>query len=295
MYLCFSIQSLPPDISQVQTHNSCSCRGVKTSTLRIPLIKYLYPSICSTYLFYSTATRWVGDSSVLDGCYCSGDIMAVVQLQAWCYNSCSCRGVNTSTLRIPLIKYLYLRICHSPTPHARSCSYVSAYMSEFAYCSTRMLCQQNACRTHRGDRNNHRSLMSRLNTFHGTQATNFSTPAPMNELKTFQHLHSGNELFFQHLQQRTSYIYVTSTATENVGQLPSNMLRHVCGVITIWHRTPALILTASTATDNSVQLPSNMIRLVCGVIAIRHHTPALVHTAWHRICTSIVQRNVTLR
>jgi len=122
--------------------------------------------------------------------------MAVVQLQAWCYNSCSCRGLNTSTLRIPLIKYLYLSICHSPTPHARSCSYVPAYMSEFAYCSTRMLCHHNACRTHRGDRNIHRPLMSRLNTFHGTQSTNFSTPAPMNELITFQHLHSGYEFFF---------------------------------------------------------------------------------------------------
>jgi len=122
--------------------------------------------------------RYLGDSS-------SGD--------------CS-RGANTNTLHLPHLTFLYTNICHT---HARSCSYVPAYMSEFAYCSTRMLCQHNACRTHRGDRNIHRTLTSRLNTFHGTQATNFSAPAPMNELKSFQHLHSGYELlfFFQHLQR----------------------------------------------------------------------------------------------
>jgi len=154
-------------------------------------------------------------------------------------------------------------------------------MSEFAYCSTRMLCQHNACRTHRGDRNIHRTLMSRLNTFHGTQATKFSAPAPMNELKTFQLLHSAYEIFFRHLQQRNSYTYVTSTAAEYFGQLPSNMLRLVCGFITIWHRPPALVLTASTATDNSGLLPSNVIRLVCGAITILHHPPAIVLSEWH--------------
>jgi len=131
---------------------------------------------------------------------------------------------------LPHLTFLYTSICHT---HARSCSYVPAYMSEFAYCSTRMLWQHNACRTHRGDRNIHRTVMSRLNVFHGTQATKFSAPAPINELKTFQHLHSGYELFFQHLQQRTSYIYVTSTAAVNFGQLLSNMLRLVCEDITI--------------------------------------------------------------
>jgi len=103
------------------------------------------------------------------------------------------RGSNTITLHLPHQKFLYTSICHT---HARSCSYFPAYMSEFAYCSTRMLCQHNACRTHRGDRNFHRTLMSRLNAFHGTQATKFLAPAPMNELKSFQHLHSGMNFFF---------------------------------------------------------------------------------------------------
>ena len=103
------------------------------------------------------------------------------------------RGAKTNTLHLPHLTFLYTSICHT---HARSCSYVPAYMSEFAYCSTRMLCQHNTCRTHRGDRNIPRTLMSRLNAFHGTQATKFSTPAPMNELKTFQHIHSDYELFF---------------------------------------------------------------------------------------------------
>jgi len=105
--------------------------------------------------------------------------------------NCS-RGANTITLHLPHLTYLYSCICHT---HARSYSCVPAYMSEFAYCSTRMLCQHNACRTYRGDRNIHRTLISRLNTFHGTQATNFSAPASMNELKTFQHLHSVYEHF----------------------------------------------------------------------------------------------------
>jgi len=109
-------------------------------------------------------------------------------------SSCDCRrGANTNTLHFPHLTLLYSSICHT---HARSCSYFPAYMSEFAYCSTRMLYQHNACRTPRGDRKIHRTLMSRLNTFHGTEVTNFSAPTPMNELKTFQHLHSGYELSF---------------------------------------------------------------------------------------------------
>ena len=102
------------------------------------------------------------------------------------------RGSITNTLNLPHLTFFILK--HLSYTHARSCSFFPAYMSEFAYCSTRMLCQHNACRTHRGDRNIHRTLMSRLNTFHGTQATNFSAPAPMNGLKTFQH--SGYELLF---------------------------------------------------------------------------------------------------
>ena len=138
-------------------------------------------------------------SSVLAGCFSSGDCTAVVQLQAWCYNSCSCRCVNTSTLRIPLIKYLYLSICHSPT---------RALMSVSNPLFDRM------CRNLLGVKaiQLHTNVVSALysgvagtaasithvqakhfstHTHTHTRAMNFSAPTTMNRLRTFLHMHSG--------------------------------------------------------------------------------------------------------
>ena len=137
-------------------------------------------------------------SSVFGGCFSSDDCTAVVQLQAWCYSSCSCRGVNTSTLRIPL-KVLTPKHLSQPHP-TRALMSVS---NPLFHHTCRNLLNVKLIQLHTnvvsalnsGVAGTHASLThvlaKQFSTHSYTRAMNFSAPTTMNRLRTFLHMHSG--------------------------------------------------------------------------------------------------------
>ena len=182
----------------------------------------------STYLYYSTVSRWVSGSCVLGGCFSSGDCTAVV-LQHLKLQRCEHKYLKDTTHKVFIPKHLSqphptlaLMSLSNPLFHHTCRNLLNV---KFIQLHTNVVSALNS-----GVAGTHASLThvlaKQFSTHSYTRAMNFSAPTTMNRLRTFLHMHSGLWTF-QHLKRTTSYIYVTAPATVALDSF-LKLLRHVC-------------------------------------------------------------------
>ena len=158
-------------------------------------------------------SRWVSGSSVFGGCFSSDDCTAVVQLQAWCYSSCSCRGVNTSTLRIPL-KVLTPKHLSQPHP-TRALMSVSNPLFHHT-CRNLLSVKLIQLRT---------NVVSAL--YSGVAGTHpFITPIQAKHIST--RTHSGYELFSTYVDEEAENFSTHTLGAMNFLTPAANHFLHLC-------------------------------------------------------------------